>query len=80
MITQLTNAFRVIEARRIDLDRRSIALPRDDMDGRDALMVGLEAVFASRQVTLHRLALTQSKTLSKLRFKGIHLARPGGAR
>lgn len=69
MITQLTNAYHAIDARRIDLDRRSLALPPDDVDGRDTLMVELGAVLASRQDTLHQLALAQSQSLAELRHK-----------
>lgn len=69
MITQLANAYRAIDARRIDLDRRLTALPPDDMNGRDALMVELGAALAIRQDTLHELTLIQSQTLAELRLK-----------
>ena len=35
MIEQLINAYRAIDARRIDLDQRLIALPPDDMNESD---------------------------------------------
>jgi hypothetical protein len=69
MSAQLTDAYRAIDARRIDLDQRMIALPPDDIDGRDVLMVELESVLASRQDTLHQLALAQPQTLAELRAK-----------
>jgi hypothetical protein len=69
MIEQLTNAYRAIDARRIDLDQRLIALPPDDMNGSDELMVELGAVPASRQATLCQIALTPSETLAELPLK-----------
>ena len=69
MITQLTDAYRTIDARRIDLDQRMSALPPDDIEGRDLLMMEMGSVLASRQDTLRRLALAQPQTLAELRAK-----------
>ena len=58
-----------LRVRRTDLDQRMITLPPDDIDGRDALMVEVETVLASRQNTLHRLALAHPQDLAELRAK-----------
>jgi hypothetical protein len=77
MITQLIDAYRAIDARRIDLDQRIIGLPPDDIDGRDALMVELKSVLASRQETVHQLALAQAQTSAELRAKASILLAQG---
>ena len=69
MIRQLTDAYRAVDARRIDLDQRMSALPPDDIEGRDLLMTEMGSVLASRQDTLRRLALAQPQTLAELRAK-----------
>jgi hypothetical protein len=69
MITRITEAYRAIETRRSDLDQRMSALPPDDVDGRDALMVEVEMVLASRQDTLQQLVLAHPEDLAELRAK-----------
>ena len=72
-VTELTDTCRVLFRPRqwTDLDRRLpiIALPRDDLEGRNALMAELEAVMTDLHDSVRQLSRVRAHDVAALRSK-----------
>jgi hypothetical protein len=68
-VADLAAAYRVLQARRADLDRRITSLPPDDVEGRDMLMADLEPVLTEQHDTLRQLSRARAHDVAALRSK-----------
>jgi hypothetical protein len=68
-VAELTDTCRVLQAKQTDLDRCIIALPRDDLEGRNTLMAELEAVMTDLHDSVRQLSRIRAHDVAALRSK-----------
>jgi hypothetical protein len=68
-LTELSAAYHNINARREDLDQRIIALPNDDIAGKDTMMIELEAEVARFADVVAEMTVTRAINMADLRIK-----------
>ena len=66
---QLTDTYRILQAKQTDLDRRITALPLDDLEGRNTLMAELEPVMTDLHDTARQLSRVRAHDVAALRSK-----------
>jgi hypothetical protein len=68
-IAELADLYRTMHSKQTDLDQRITALPRDDIEGKDALMDELETVVETLHDTVSQLAQMRAVDATALRTK-----------
>lgn len=68
-VAELANTYRVLQAKRNDLDRCVTALPVDDLEGRSIMMAELEALMTDLHCTVRQLSRVRAQDVAALRSK-----------
>ena len=68
-VAELADVYRSLNRRLSDLDRRIIALPHDDIEGKDVLMEELAVVQEDLHDTVRQLSLVRAENVAALRSK-----------
>lgn len=66
---ELTDTYRILQAKQADLDRRITALPLGDLEGRNTLMAELEPVMTDLHDTVRQLSRARAHDVAALRSK-----------
>ena len=69
IVAELANTYRVLQAKRTDLDRRVGILPLDDLEGRSILMAELDDVMTALHDTVRQLSRVRAHDVAALRSK-----------